>query len=163
MKIRLIVRLLLLGIIVAPAMSHAETSCPWLNGATAAGVLGGPASLKMQSTAAEEICLFQYQKGNSSYDLQIVVDDIDLSAKGGVAAPSRCQSQAIPLKGIGNEAIMCGVDFSTFHGERVTGRVRDKKFVIRLGSSVKKGPTMTHEMLQLKVRGIAEQVAGSLF
>lgn len=163
MKIRLIVRLLLLGIIVAPAISQAETPCPWLNGATAAGVLGGPASLKMQSTAAEEICLFQYQKGNTSYDLQILVADIDHSAIGGASAPSRCQSQAIPLKGVGNEATMCGVDCGSFHGERVTGHVRDKKFVIRLGSSVKKDPAMTNEILQLKVKGIAEQVAGSLF
>jgi len=163
LKLHLLVRLLLLGIIMAPAMSHAEISCPWLNRATAAGVLGGPASLKVQSTAAEDICLFQYQRGTMSYDLQIVVDDIDLPARGAAPAPSRCSSQAIPLKGIGNEATMCGVDFSSFHGERVAGRVRDREFVIRLGSSVKKDPAMTNEMLQLKARGVAEQVAGSLF
>jgi hypothetical protein len=89
--------------------------------------------------------------------------DIDLSANGAMSTPSRCQSQAISLKGIGNEAAMCVVDFGSFHGERVTGRVRDKKFVIRLGSSMKKDPAMSNEMLQLKVRSIAEQVAGSLF
>lgn len=80
-----------------------------------------------------------------------------------MSALSRCQSQIISLKGIGNEATMCIVDFSSFHGERVTGRVRDKKFVIRLGSSMKNDPAMTDEMLQLKAKIIAEQVAGSLF
>lgn len=148
---------------MAPGMSRAETSCPMLNRATAAGVLGGPVSLKVQSTSVEDICLFQYQKGNTSYDLQIVVRNIDLSTQGAMDAPSRCRSQAISLKGIGNEATMCVVDSSSFHGERVTGRVRDKTFEIRLGSSVKKDPAMTNEMLQLNTKGIAEQVAGSLF
>ena len=146
------------------AMGHAETSCPWLNNATAVGVLGGSASLTVQSTAvAGESCLFQYQKKTTVYDLQIVVQEIDPSARGMIPAPSHCLSKAISLKGIGNEAIICAVDFSFFHGERVTGRVRDKKFVVRLGSNMKKDPAMTDEMLQLKAKLIAEQVAGSLF
>jgi len=91
------------------------------------------------------------------------VRDIDFSAQGTMSAPSRCRSQALSLKEIGNEATMCNADFNSFHGERVIGRVRNKKFVIRLGSSMKKDPSMTNEMLQLKAKAIGEQVAGSLF
>lgn len=145
-------------------MSHAETSCPWLNRATAAGALGGLASETVQTIAAAgDACLFQYQKETTMYDLQIEVHEIGPSASDAMADPSRCLSQAISLKGIGNEATMCAVDFNSFHGERVVGRVRDKMFVVRLGSSMKKDSKMTSEVLQLNTRGIAEQVAGSLF
>lgn len=164
MKPQWIAPLLLLGILIIPAMGHAGTSCPWLNQATAAGALGGSASLRVQSTtAAGESCLFQYQKETTIYDLLIVIQKADPSIRGMISASSRCRSKVIPLKGIGNEATMCVVDFNSFHGECVTGRVRDQKFVVRLVSSMNKDSTRADEMLQLKAKVIAEQVAGSLF
>lgn len=69
--------LLLFGIAMLPGIGTAQTSCPWLNNATAAGVLNGSVSLKMQRTADNEsVCLFQYQQGSTMYTLQIVVHDI---------------------------------------------------------------------------------------
>lgn len=164
LKLHPIAWILLFGIAMIPARSHAAISCPWLNRATAAGVLGGPVSLTVQRTVADgNTCLFQHQKETTIYDLKIEVHDIDASARSVMPIPSRCQSKKISLKGIGNEALMCSADSASFHGELVTGRVRNKKFVVRFGSSMKKDPAMSSGILRLKAKGIAEQVAGSLF
>lgn len=164
MNLKSIAWLLLIVFVMAPAMSHAEVSCPWLNRATAAGVLNGSVSLTAQGVATSgDVCLFQSQKETTVYRLQIEVHEIGSSAKDGMPTRARCLSQAISLKGLGNEATMCAVNFRSFHGEQVIGRVRDKEFIIHLGSSIKKDPAMTSEMLQVKVKDIAQQVAGSLF
>ena len=156
--------LLLFGIATLPKIGRAQTSCPWLNNATASGVLNGPASLKMQSTADNgSVCLFQYQEGSTVYDLQVAVHDIKLTAGESTTDESRCRSHAIPLERIGNEAILCPVNSKDLYGELVIGRVRDKKFIVSVGSNLRTNRAMTLEALQLKVTGIAEQVAGYLF
>ncbi|MDW5264793.1 MULTISPECIES: hypothetical protein [Acidobacteriaceae] len=156
--------LLLLGIAMVPVTGRAQTSCPWLNNATASGVLNAAASLKMQSTADNgSVCLFQYQEGSTVYDLQIVVHDIKSAPGESTADESRCRSHATLLKGIGNEAILCPVNSEDLYGEQVIGRVRDKKFIVSVGSNLRMNRAVTLEALQLKATGIAEQVAGSLF
>lgn len=120
--------LLLLGIAMVPVTVCAQTSCPWLNIATAAGVLNGPASVKMQRTGDNgSVCLFQHQEVSTVYDLQIVVHDIKSTSSESTADESRCQFHATLLKGIGNEAILCPVNSKDLYEEQVIGRVRDTK------------------------------------
>lgn len=156
--------LLLLGVAMLPRIGSAQTSCPWLNNATAAGVLNGPVSLKMQSTGDNGgVCDFQYQEGSTIYTLKIVVNHMKSTSSESTAEESRCRSHALRLKGIGNEAILCPVDSKGLYGEQVIGRVRDNKFIISVGSNLTRNRSMTLETCQLKAKGIAEQVAGSLF
>jgi hypothetical protein len=97
-------------------------SCPWLNQATAAGVLGGPVT--------QTGCHF---RGALELHIEIIED-----------FKSPCGSEAIPLKGIGNEALACP--------ERVVVRVRNKVFLIRMNTNDPE-----------KLRKVAEMVAGSMF
>lgn len=155
--------LLMLVVGMIPVVGTAQTSCPWLNNATAAGALGGPVFLKMQKTGGNgSVCLFQHQQGNATYDLKIVVHDVKTISDEMTADESRCQMRAISLKGIGDEATLCTTDSKYLHGGLVIGRVRNKTFIVSVGSSLRMDRA-TSEMFQLKTRNIAEQVAGSLF
>lgn len=156
--------LLLFGIAMLPGIGNAQTSCPWLNNATAVGVLNGPVSLKMQRTADNgSVCLFQYQEGSTIYNLEIVVHDIKSTSGGPATDKFRCRSHSTSLKGIGNEAILCPVDSKSLYGELVIGRVRDKQFIISVGSNLRPNQAIIFDAFQVKVKSIAEQVAGSLF
>lgn len=156
--------LLLFGIAMLPGIGDAQPSCPWLNNATAAGVLNGPVSLKMLETVENgSVCLFQHQEGSTIYNLEIVVHDIKSTSSKPTTDKFRCRSRSISLKGIGNEAILCPVDSKDLYGEQVIGRVRDQKFIISVGSNPRTNRTITLDVFQLKAKGIAEQVAGSLF
>lgn len=105
-------------------------SCPWLNQATAAGVLGG---------AVRQVgCTFI----RGALELRIE------AAKDFEAYAATCRSVAVPLKGIGSEAIACRGEA----GEQVVGRVRDRAFVARITTNDRE-----------KVRKVAEMVAGSMF
>lgn len=114
-------------------LGRAEESCPWLNAATAGGLLDGT----VQATYAKGECNFT----NTNGDLTITVSP----STGVLKKPVGCEA----LKAIGNEAYLCSTTT-----EQVTGRVRDSIFVVRLRSSNKD---------RSKLINIAEQVAGSLF
>lgn len=149
---------------MASALGGAQTVCPWLNNATAAGTLNGPVSLKVQgNTGNGGSCLFQYHEGSTIYALQIVVRNIKVIPEEIMTDESHCRSQPMPLKGIGNEAISCRINSNYLYGEQVVGRVREKEFIIGVGSNLGKNQAMSIEMLEVKARSIAEQIAGSLF
>ncbi len=84
---------------------------PWLDTATAAGVLGGQVTARVTSTAC------QFVRGGSKLRIEV---------RKSTARPTRCGATAEPLKGIGNEAFLCPK-----HRE-IVGRVRDSVFTIRL-------------------------------
>jgi hypothetical protein len=84
-------------------------------------------------------------------------------SKGVLFYQSRCTSPAISLRAIGNEAVLCGADAGSSHGEQVIGRVRNNIFIVDVSDSMAKDSSMTRELLQEKARGTAEQVAGNLF
>ncbi|MGA3185523.1 MAG: hypothetical protein ABSF22_00305 [Bryobacteraceae bacterium] len=77
-------------------------SCPWLNHATAAGILGGP--------VIQTGCDF---KGTLELHIEMIQD-----------FKSRCGPDAVPLKALGSEAVACG--------DQVVVRVRDKAFLVRI-------------------------------
>src|SRR5579863_3172237 len=119
--------LLLTSTALTPAPNTAQTAnCPWVTLGSAATALGGdPASIVLLSEKAkgEGSCTFSFADAVSKQTLKVVV--------GKAAAQNPCPPESAPLKGIGNEAIVC----TTRHGpeevvETIVSRVRDTHFII---------------------------------
>jgi hypothetical protein len=158
------VLMVMAGSLLGSGTSQAQNRCPWLNVATASGVLNGPASLEVEKRAANEtVCLFRYQKEGTAYLLQISVRAQQDVNKGYTLDASQCTSAATQLRAIGNEAILCADDRKDSHGDEVIGRVRDSLFTVAISTSSRNDQTMTREALGEKAQSIAEQVAGALF
>jgi hypothetical protein len=150
---------MLLGMLLSMAAAGmAEDRCPWLNAATAAGVLGGPVtntSLKLSTADGTGTCDFEHSEGAASSHLIISVEPVR------AAKPSPCGSRGTPLTAIGNEAVTCAYEGKAGEtGEQVTGRVRDHAFLVRLSTNDKSALAAA---LRERARQIAEQVAGILF
>jgi hypothetical protein len=156
--------IVLAGCLLLTAQCKAEAICPWLNEATAAGMVNGPVTLEMNSTDdGGSICIFRSQRGSAVYSLEISVRERKDESKGISSYQSRCTSPVTSLRAIGNEAVSCSADTGSSHGEQVIARVRDTIFIVNLSDSVAKDSSMTRESLQEKARSTAEQVAGNLF
>jgi hypothetical protein len=156
--------LLVLGDLLHSAVARAQARCPWLNVATASGVLEGPALLAMpKSTENETECVFRFEKENTAYTLQIAVNKLSAGSKSTTLDTSDCSSPGTPLRAIGNEALLCADDHKHSSGEEVVGRVRDTHFRVVITTSAHNDSSMTRDVLEMKTRSVAEAVAGSLF
>jgi len=128
----------------------AEQRCPWLNAATAGGVIGGEVRVTVTPTA----CEFVRQEASGVVSLRIEVTAVD-------APHARCGPHAEQLKAIGNHAEACSYESkSSWAAEQVVGSVRDHAFLIRIATDDR---SAIRKMLREKARGVAEAVAGSLF
>ena len=125
-----------------PAIPAAAQTCPWMNAATAGGVLGGDVT----ATVTPDACTFVRPGAELLIAVQPVVRKVDASHA------ATCGPDPAPLKAIGNEAVICTAGRTV----RVVGRVRDKIFTITLTSA-------KPETFREKARAVAEQVAGNLF
>ena len=126
--------------------------------------MNGSVSVEMHPTEdGGNICIFSTQKDSVVYTLRVTVVEMKDPSKGVLFYQSRCTSPAISLRAIGNEAVLCGADAGSSHGEQVIGRVRNNIFIVDVSDSMAKDSSMTRELLQEKARGTAEQVAGNLF
>jgi hypothetical protein len=147
---------LFLAATLFPAICAAQQKCPWLNAATAAGVLGGTVKATITPTA----CEFVRNEGSSESALRIEVEDIAGPAEFASRA-AKCGSGAAPLKAIGNEALACTfADKKDLMAEQVVGRVRNQAFLVRLSINNR---SVTAAALRERARKVAEQVAGFLF
>ena len=148
----------------ARASCQANTGCPWLNVATATGVLGsdehGPMATLAEGSPA--VCQFAYHDGTASRLLKITVDPARDDAQALHDYKARCSGTAIPLSGIGNEACTAATMGQTY-GQEVIGRVRNQIFTVALTTTAQHDPFMPKEVALEKVINIAEQVAGALF
>lgn len=155
------------AVLFLAAQARASNSCPWLNGATASGLLGGAANgIYADETGHPKACTFTERSGKLVRTLQVSVESAsDPHSRLLSMVSARCGSKAqLPLKGIGNEAVSCAFDSHTVkRGWHVLGRVRDQIFLITLGSSIKNDPVLTPDMLEKKIETAAAQVSGSLF
>ena len=132
-------------ILLVSAVCRGESSCPWLNAATAAGILGGEVKLQV----ANESCVFTHDASL----LRIEVQTIRLPYK------PDCGPHPMPLKAIGNEAVVCSLEEKNGEAtEVVAGRVRERGFFVRVTSN-----SIARAALRDKARSVAEQVAGILF
>jgi|SRR5580658_2541199 hypothetical protein len=153
----------MLAIACLPSVAGAAEICPWLNAATAGGVLGGDVTdliVKRAKSGDDANCSFARHDGSLTVELHIEVETMPSPARDFASYKARCDSAAVPLKVIGNEAVACSNDGSDDHAELVVGRVRDRAFVVRIGTS---DHTTQPSALRDNARKIAEQVAGILF
>ena len=145
------VKIIIALTVALPVMAAAPERCPWLNAATAGGVLGG-GTVRVELTPTS--CEFVRQSAAHETALRIEVVPVN-------SPHPQCGAGAEPLKGIGNEAQACA--FSGKPGwlaEQVTGRVRDQAFLVRVSTN---DASTAPKALREKASNIAEQVAGILF
>jgi hypothetical protein len=152
------------GSVINPLQSRAEEACPWLNAATAGGVLGGEAQMSVTPLTAQgdTTCEFTRKQDARTSMLRIVVHTMTVPSKEYATYLAQCNGASVPLKGIGNEAIQCVSNNAADKGqEQVIGRVRDRAFVLSIRASSTKGTGKGG--LSDETRNVAEQVAGALF
>jgi len=145
-----------------PAIAAARQDCPWLNAATAGGLLDGEvtSATQLSKTGVAGSCDFTSREGSATARLFIQV--VMLTASQTYAAyQAQCGPHATPLKTIGNEAVLCPYTSTPGEsGQQVVGRVRNHAFLVRLTVRGRAAPAI---LLQEKIREAAEQIAGSLF
>lgn len=124
-------------------------SCPWLEDATAKGILGGPVTSENGPTT----CTFIREEGRTRVEAHIEVRNLAPQGDEFARLRARCGKKATPLTGVGTEAYAC-------NAQEIIGRVRDRAFIIRMKAGGKRIPKTTVEQ---DLRTIAEHVAGSLF
>jgi hypothetical protein len=157
---------LLLTLVFLPALCQAKNNCPWINEATASGLLGGDAVGEFTEASAGQpaVCTFTEKDTTETRTLRVTVlvtPDFDASYR---SAGQACGADAAPLQAIGNQATVCAADDRKGAlGERVVGRVRDQVFTITLSASLKGDPLLTREALKVRIYTAAEQVSGNLF
>jgi hypothetical protein len=154
------------GTLVSPRRGLAEVQCPWLNSATAAGVLGGEvqANVSALTPQGDTTCEFKRTEHSAVFALTIAVHTMALPWKDFATYLARCSGTKASLKAIGNEAVQCVPSNGAGDGgEQIIGRVRDRAFVIDLKRSSTRQPTSSASGLSEEARNVAEQVAGALF
>jgi hypothetical protein len=156
--------LILLIAVLLAALCEAEESCPWMNAATAGGVLGGAVgkpTIKKGKSSDDATCEFLRQQGAIVSTLRIEVITMTAPRIEFASYTAQCGSGGTPLKAIGNEAVACGAAAKAGElAEQAVGRVRNQAFLIRIGSN---DGAATRDTLREKARKVAEQVAGNMF
>ena len=147
---------LLLLAAILPLLRAADNKCPWLNAATAAGLLGGAVKVDVAQTT----CEFVRRYDSTESTLRLSVETLS-TPREFASRVAQCGSNTEALKAIGNEAVAC--THSSKNGqlaEQVVGRVRNQVFLVRVSSD---DHAATAAGLREKARKIAEQIAGFLF
>ena len=151
----------------APLRAHAENNCPWLNEATASGILGSNAvgAYTPEAPGKAAVCEFTSAAADARRTLRITVETAVAAPHARFLAAERvCASGGSPLDAIGNEAIVCRArPHGREQSEFLAGRVRDQVFSITLTTDRKDDPSFTDEMLRMHIAIAAEQVSGNLF
>jgi hypothetical protein len=164
--VQTIQRYMIVGAIaVLPLSCHAQNICPWLNTATASGVLGSPATMTVDTVDDRtKTCLFRSRNAASADLLRLSVTTIaDLQNVDQELASqeSHCASP-VPLKAVGNGAVLCTTATARIQTAQVIGRVRNNIFTIEIRLHANKSQA-TRKLLNEKIEEVANQVAGALF
>jgi hypothetical protein len=138
-------------------------SCPWINSATASGILGGPVEGGTTHPAKDlndGTCEFSRRNGPETRVMHIEV--ITDKGRGTFQRfEGQCGSPATPRRDLGSEALECaGRGRGGKVSEQVIGRVRDRTFVVRVANNDK---SASRSLLLEQARSAAAQVAGNLF
>ncbi len=143
---------LLLVALVTLTLAHAEQICPWLNSATAGGVLGGSVTTSITQSS---ICEF-IRKGPVTYTLRIEVSNT-ADFKSWL---TQCGPKATPVRGIGNQAVACDLTNDSQVSAQILSRVRERAFLVRVTANNTSAPL---QRLRDQARSVADQVSGNLF
>lgn len=155
-----------LGWVLAATVCQATNNCPWLNEATASGLLGGDAVGEYTAGTGGQasVCTFTQKDAAATRTLRVSVQVTPDFEAGFRSASQSCGTDGFSLHAIGNEAVACSADERKgAWGERAVGRVRDQVFTITISSSLKSDMHLSREMLKSKIYTAAEQVAGNLY
>jgi hypothetical protein len=161
-----IISAVIVGLVTYPPHCSAEVQCPWLNAATAGGVLGGEVQSDTTNVTpqGDATCHFIRRQEMSNFTLTIDVHTMALPSKDFPTYLAQCGGTLLPLKAVGNEAFQCVSKGVSANGEeQVIGRVRDRAFVLTINANLSKQPTPAKTGLSRETRNVAEQVAGALF
>jgi hypothetical protein len=160
------IALLFLGMLGLAANCLAKNNCPWINEATASGLLGGDAVNEFTEASAGQpaVCTITQTGTSFTRTLRITMEVVPDTHARWQAAMQACGKNAAPLQAIGNEASMCPLDnHSAGLAELVVGRVRDQLFTITMSTTLKDDLILTRTSLKEKIYTACEQVAGNLF
>lgn len=127
--------------------------CTWINEATAAGLLGGAASVSKQPGA----CVYTRRDGGVTRKLTLSQE----AASGTGSAAERCGAKAESLTGVGTAAALCAVHPG--NGAQAVADVRGRWFRVTLTTSDRHDGEMTPEAMRMTAEMAASQVAGNLF
>lgn len=151
----------------APAATLAANNCPWMNEATASGLLGGNAvgAYNASTENRPAVCTFTQSDGDVTRVLRITVDVVKEDPHAQLMkSEAACGPSATPLKAIGNEAVACVVDAPTEgRSARAIGRVRDQVFEILMTTTGNDDQILKSDALRIRINTAAEQVSGNLF
>lgn len=145
---------------------YAANNCPWINEATASGLLGGDAvgAFTEASAGQPAVCTITQTGSGFTRTLRIAVEVTPDTHARVETALQACGKNAAPIQAIGNEASMCLLDNRNASLlELVVGRVRDQLFTITIGTTLKDDLILTRMTLKEKAYTASEQVAGNLF
>jgi hypothetical protein len=137
------------------SLANPPVVCPWLTQGTAAKMLGGDVSVVANvSDSGEGSCKFAREQGSPD-TLEIVVSKADLAG---------CPTNSIPLRAIGNEAVLCRRSDPRGQGvQMISSRVRDQHFTVTFTTRGREKAVKEQDPQDEPIARIAEQVAGSLF
>ena len=154
----------IVGTFIAPQRGRAEVQCPWLNSATAGGVLGGEvqANVTALTPQGDTTCDFRRAEHSGVSSLTIAVHTMASPAKDFASYLAGCAGTKVPLKAIGNEAVQC-VQNNGSGEELIIGRVRDRAFILDIKRSATEQRSSAASGLSEEARNMAEQIAGALF
>lgn len=156
--------ILFLACLGVPTVHAATQPCPWLNAATAAGVLDAPVTVSVTyfgQDNTDAACEFTYKAANTVRRLRIEVNTMKDFSRDFPRYLARCGQGTKPLRAIGNEAVVCSVPGKNKQvAEQVVSRVRDRAFIVDLFSN---DSATERDAIRDKTQQIAEQVAGALF
>ncbi|HEY6385150.1 MAG TPA: hypothetical protein VIX91_05650 [Candidatus Acidoferrum sp.] len=157
--------LLLVLTLFTPSICHGQLKCPWLNEATARGILSGPVTVTVRlDDQGAGVCKFSRQQGAAVHELRISVDLMTDIPKEFPTHLAQCPPKSPPLPATGNEAVTCSIHTKeNQHAEIVVGRVRNQAFVVSVSSTAQDDPSMKQAERREKSNLVAEQVAGILF
>ncbi len=165
-KLRCLRWLFLCAAMLTFADCWAEANCPWINSATASGILGGPVNITVTSTnknSDDATCNFSFQERGVVYGLHIAVKTMSSPNQEFASFKQECGPDPTPLKAIGNEAIECLVESKTGQSARVVGRVRERAFIVEVSASTRNAPTAARNAQREKAKDVAEQVSECLY
>jgi hypothetical protein len=144
-----------------PRAAHGET-CPWLNAATAQGILGGTVRIDVSHPSPNAdltVCRFTTDAGAAELSIVVAPRATGLPQLG--AQPVDCGSSGKKLIGVGNDATQCEMHRDGNLIAMVSGRVRDRLFTVRWS-----GPehaAHAKDTINSQVEVLSEMVAGALF
>jgi hypothetical protein len=150
----------------AAVPAGAANLCPWMNEATASGLLGGEAiGVYVASTdGTPAMCTFTQQMGNSVRTLQVTVVVVTDPQARLAETEQTCGPDLAPLHAIGNEAIFCfGKESRIGRSVHAIGRVRNQLFEISISTTNQGDDVLTRDALKTRIYIASEQVAGNLF